>query len=82
MKDRIYRQKTTLTAEQIVDSFIRYNKNWWEDEGNGFYNQDKKARKYLMYWAKNGEFGPDYDDRVLISIDKYFSEYLENYELV
>ena len=75
---KMYKAKFIACAEAIVDEFLNIHRDWFTEKTNDYYGQRDKVYQYLMHWAKTGEFGPDYNERILIYCDNKFSEYLNS----
>ena len=70
-----------ITAEQLVDRFVELNSSWWDSQTNALEGYREKARSFCLELLKNSDT-PDYSDHGLMSIEKYFNEYLAMYEEV
>lgn len=76
-----YRQKFTET--QLIDEFLRYNKNWFTTPSNSFCQNKDSIIEYLKYYINNDrKWGNDYNMPVLAKVEEYFEEFLNLYEEV
>lgn len=68
-----------LTKIELIEEFVEMNERWWTDINNILYCKKDVARAFCLIFLDFNNC-PDYDDSVLITIEKYFKEHLKLYD--
>src|SRR5262252_352295 len=72
--------KKLLTAEDVVDIFLRNHYYWFTDPDNTMYDQRPAYRTLLLEYLKNGEQIPGLDYSAIYAIGKFNNEWLLHFE--
>jgi hypothetical protein len=70
-----------LSDSALVDQWLDlHRENWFENEGNGLCGCELKARAVAEYWLKHGSHGEDYNDHIIIYLQKKWGSFIECFE--